>query len=63
MDIEHVDCVPDCLKKELGFSTKIDDKLPGSVWPSWPLVASRKGTSEVPLKSAADAVPKLVMLI
>ena len=53
----------DCLKNELGFSTNTEDRLPGSVEPSWPLVARRKGVSVVPLKSTADAVPNVVTLI
>lgn len=52
--------VPDSLKKELGFSTKTDDKLP-EVFSA--VVARRKGTNAVPLKSAPDAVPKPVILI
>lgn len=56
-------CLSDFKKNELGFSTKIEDKLPGSVSPSWPLVASRKGVSVVPLKSTAEAVPNVVILM
>jgi len=35
----------------LGFSTKIDDKLPLVVWPLVPFVASKEGTRLVPLKA------------
>ena len=44
----------------LGFSTKMDDRLPG-VFSD--VVARRKGARVVPLKRAPDAVPKLVILI
>jgi hypothetical protein len=45
------------LKKDCGFSTKTCDKLPGA---PWEVEERRNGTREVPLKSTADAVPKLV---
>ena len=50
----------DFAKNMLGFSTKIDDKLPG-VFPD--VVARRKGAKVVPLKRAPDAEPKCVTLI
>ena len=50
----------DSLKNILGFSTKIDDKLPGVFLD---VVARRKGDNVVPLKRAPDAEPNLVMLI
>ena len=60
LDMWAVSDLLDCLKNIFGFSTKMDDKLPG-VFSA--VVARRKGVRVVPLKRAPDAVPKLVMLI
>lgn len=50
----------DCLKNMLGFSTKMDERLPG-VFAD--VVERRNGVRVVPLNKTPDAVPKLVMLI